>query len=253
MQNSDWTINTERIEPIEVSAEVSGIDAVDSKIEELYQKSSLPFDIEVLLDYARHLNVSEASKRAPWVYKLLDVDYSLGPSGYTLRFNFKAKPNTFGFFQLLEYDAIYRPMKYVFLPFGLTSCPACFSRQIAEYACAHVHECVKNLFAVKGLKIHPKATLGTALSKYPAEFDAGIYEIIDSTNELVWGRAKHKFDVELPRLQLLSLAESLAVYFVCRKLGLTLLQQAGTLNDIVAEIKRGINGERVLIGHDWAI
>ena len=253
MQNSDWTIDAEKIEPIEVLAKVSGIDAVDGKIEELYRKGSLPFDIGVLLDYARHLNVSEASKRAPCVYKLLDMDYSLGPGGYGLRFNFRAKPNTYGFYQLLEYDAIYRPMKYVYMPFGLTSCPACFSRQIAENACAHVHECIKNLFAVRGLKIHPKATLGKAIYKYPREFDLDTYGLIDSANKIVYGRAKHKFDVELPRLQLLSLAESLAVYFVCRKLGLTLLQQAGTLDDIVAEIRRGINREKVFIGMAWFI
>lgn len=253
MQNNDWTIDAQKIEPVEVPAEISGIDAVDTKIEQLYRKGSLPFDVGVMLDYARHLNVSEASDRAPWVYKLLDMDYSLGPGGYGLRFNFKTKPNTYGFFQLLKYDAVYRPMKYVYNPFGLTSCPACFSRDIAENACAHVHECVKNLFAVRKLKIHPRATLGTALSKYPSEFDSGTHALIDSVNQTVYGRAKHKFDVELPRLQLLSLAESLAVHFVCRKLGLTLLKQAGTLDDIVAEIRRGMNRERVFIGMEWGI
>jgi hypothetical protein len=253
MQHSDWIIDGEKIEPMEVLTEVSGIDAVDGKIEELYRKGSLPFDIGVLLDYARHLNISEASKRAQWLYKLLDMDYSLGPGGYGLRFNFKVKPNTYGFFQLLKYDAIYRPMKYVYMPFGMTPCPACFSRDIAENACAHVHECVKNLFGVKGLKIHPRATLGKAISSYPEEFDSDTYELIDSANKVVYGRAKHKFDVELPRLQLLSLAESLAVYFVCRKLGLALLQQAGTLADVVAEIRRGINGEKAFIGMTWFI
>jgi hypothetical protein len=253
VQNSDWIIDAQKIEPIEVSSQVSGIDAVDSKIGELYRKSSPPFDIRVLLNYARHLNVPDASKRASWVYKLLDMDYSLGPGGYGLRFNFKAKPNTYGFYQLLKYDAIYRPMKYVYMPFGMTSCPACFSRDIAENACAHVHECVKDLFAVKRLRIHPKATLGKAISMYPEEFDSDVYDLIDSVNRIVYGRAKHKFDVELPRLQLLSLAESLAIYFVCRKLGLTLLQWAGTLDDIVAEIKRGMTGEKVFIGMTWFI
>ena len=170
MSNSDQIIDADKIEPEEVPAEVSGVDAVDGRIEQLYCNTNLPFDIGVILDYSRHLNVSEASKRAPWVYKLLDMDYSLGPGGYTLRFNFKSKPNSFGFFQLLKYDSIYRPVKYVYLPFGLTSCPACFSRQIAEYSCAHVHECVMNLFSVRGLEIHPKTTLGRAISKYPGKY-----------------------------------------------------------------------------------
>jgi hypothetical protein len=253
MQNSNWAIDARKIAPVEVSAEVSGVDAIDTKIEELYRKGGLPFDIGVVLDYARRLNASKTSGRAPWVYKLLDMDYSLGPGGYALRFKFETEPNTYGFFQLLKYDAIYRPMKYVYKPFGLTSCPASFSRDIAENACAHVHECVKNLFGVRGLKIHPKATLGTALIKHPGAFDPGTYALIDSVNQTVYGKTKHKFDVELPRLQLLSLAESLAVYFVCRKLGLTLLGEAGTLPDVVNEIRRGMNGERVFIGMEWGI
>jgi len=253
MQRKDWVVDATKIQPVEILPEVSGVDAVDTQIANLYRKVSLPFDIAVMLDYARHLNVSEAPARAPWVYKLLDMDYSLGPGGYGLRFNFETKPNTYGFFQLLKYDAIYRPMKYVYMPFGMTPCPACFSRDIAENACAHIHECVKNLFAVRGLKIHPKATLGTALYKYPGEFDSGTYALIKSINQLIYGRTKHKFDVELPRLQLLSLAESLAVYFACRKLGLALLQKAGTLADVVAEIKRGMNGEKAFIGMTWFI
>lgn len=253
MSNSNWIIDADKIEPKEVSAEVSGVDAVDGRIEQLYRKANLPFDIGAMLDYARHLNVPKASKRAPWAYKLLEMDYSLGPGGYALRFNFKTKPKTYGFFQLLKYDAIYRPMKYVYMPFGLSSCPACFSRDIAENACAHVHECVKNLFTVRELKIHPRATLGRAISKYPEEFDSGAYGLIDSVNKIIYGKAKHKFDVQLPRLQLLSLAESLAVYFVCRKLGLILLQQAGTLDDVVAEIRRGTSQKGVFIGQDWFI
>lgn len=251
MQKNSWTVDAGKIQPVEVSAEVSGVDAVDIGIEQLFRGGGLPFDIAVVSDYARHLNVPEVSKRAPWVYKLLDTDYSLGPGGFALEFDFEA--NTYAFFQLLKYDAIYRPMKYVYDPFGLTSCPSCFSRQIAENACAHVHECVKHLFAVKGLKISAKATLGRALSKYPGEFDTGTYALIDLVNKTVYGRTKHKFDVGLPRLQLLSLAESLAVYFVGRRLGLTLLGQAGTLNNIVAEIRRGMNGERVFIGMKWGI
>jgi len=253
MQESAWAIDAERIEPIEVMPEVSGLDAVDDRIEELYRRGSLPFDIGVLLDYAGKLNVSETSERAPWVDKLLDMDYSIGPGGYALRFNFKARPHTYGFFHLLKYDAIYRPMKYVYMPFGMTSCPAGFSRDIAENACAHVHECVKNLLAVKGLRIHPKITLGKAIYNYRNELDPDTYELIDSVNKIVYGRAKHEFDVELPRLQLLSLAESLAVYLLCRRLGLALLRQAGTLNDIVAEIRRGMSGEKVFIGMTWFI
>ncbi len=139
------------------------------------------------------------------------------------------------------------------MPVGLTSYPACFSRDIAQNACAHIEECVKNLFSVKGLRIRPKATLGTMTSKYPNEFDSNTLSLINSVNRIIYGRTKHKFDVELPRLQLLSLTESLAVYLVCRILGLRLLQEAGTLTDIVDEINRGRSQRGVFIGQDWFI
>ena len=181
------------------------------------------------------------------------MDYSLGPGGYALRFNLKTRPETYAFFQLLEYDSIYRPMKYVYMPFGLTSCPACFSRDIAQNACAHVEKCVLNLFKVRSLRISPKAPLGAMTRKYPDEFDPNTLSLINSVNSLIYGKTMHEFEVELPRLQLLSLAESLAVYFVCRVLGLKLLQQAGTLTDIVNEINRGRSQEGVFIGMEWFI
>jgi hypothetical protein len=188
-----------------------------------------------------------------WVYELLEMDYRLGPGGYGLRFNLTNKPYTYGFFQLLKYDPVYRPMKYVYMPFGMTSNPANFSRDIAENACAHVHECIKILFSSRRLPIHPRATLGTAIKKYPGEFDSDTYGMIDSINKGVYNRAKHEFNVRLPKLQLLSLADSLATYFVCRILGLRLLQQANTLIDVIAEIKRGETQRGVYIGQDWFI
>jgi hypothetical protein len=188
----------------------------------------------------------------PWVKKLLAMDYSLGPGGYALRFNLETNPKTYAFFQLQKYDSIYRPIKYVYKPFGMTFCPAASSRDIAENACAHVEKCVKNLFMVRNLKIHPKATLGKMVNRYPGEFDSNTLYIINSINDIIYGKTKHEFEVQLPRLQLLSLAESLAVYFVCRVLGLELLQQAGTLNDIVNEINRG-RSQKVFIGMEWAI
>jgi len=98
-----------------------------------------------------------------------------------------------------------------------------------------------------------KATLGAMLGKYPDEFDKDTLDLIKSVNGLVYGKTKHKFEVELPRLQLLSLAESLAIYFVCRVLGLRLLKQANTLTDIVNEINRGRSQKGVFIGMEWFV
>jgi len=253
MTNANWMIDADKIEPVKVLSTISDIDALDSRIEQLYQKANLPFDIKVILDFAKHLNVLQMSDRVPWVIKLLTTDYSLGPGGFALRFNLKTNPKTYTFFQLQKYDSIYRPMKYVYKPFGMTSCPAASSRDIAENACAHVEKCIKNLFFVRNLKTPPKATLGKMANKYPGEFDNNTLDVINKTNEIAYGKTKHEFEVQLPRLQLLSLAESLAVYFVCSVVGLKLLQQAGTLSDIENEINRGRSQKGVFLGMEWAI
>lgn len=251
MTEADWRIDVSSLEAIETPPEVGGVTALDSRIEHLYQKAKLPFDIVTIIDYAIHLNVPQTSERVPWIYKLMEMDKALGPGGYALRFRLDSQPKTYAFFQLRKYDSIYRPMKYVYMPFGLTSYPAGFSRDIAERACAHVEKCVLNLFESRGLGIESNATLGKMIYRYPNEFDGDTFGLIKSVNSLIYGKTKHKFDVELPRLQLLSLAESLAFYFVCRVLGLKLLQQAGTMTDILSEIKRGRTEKGVFIGMEW--
>lgn len=253
MTNNDWIIDAEKIVPLEVSPMTGDIDILDNEIEQLYKKANLPFDIKAISDYAKHLNVSQTSDRVPWVYKLLEMDYSLGPGGFALRFNLKTNLNTYAFFQLIKYDQIYRPMKYVYMPFGMAICPSAWSRDIAENACAHVEKCVKNLFEVKNLRMSPKATLGKMANRYPTEFNNNTFDIINSVNDIIYGKTKHQFEVQLPRQQLLSLTESLAVYFVCRVLGLRLLQQAGTLNDIENEIDRGRSQKGIYLGMEWAI
>lgn len=55
MSNTNWTIDADKIEPKEVSPRISGVDALDGRIEQLYQKANLSFYIKVILDYAKHL------------------------------------------------------------------------------------------------------------------------------------------------------------------------------------------------------
>lgn len=223
------------------------VNVIDSRVERLYSRFDFPFDIDSISEHAKQLNVPQRRKREPWVYKLLEVDMALGPGGYTLRFGRR----TFGFFHLLKYDAIYRPMKYVYLPFGLTSCPACWSRDIAENASAHVEQCVRLLLVARNIPVKPKATLGYMIGRNAKQFKHDILESIDAINKLIYGRTKHEFKIELPREQLLSLTESLLVYFVCRKIGLELLRDSGVLADIVMEINKGRTQRGIFIGQEW--
>lgn len=253
MEDTNWRIDASKIELTEIAPTIADIDTLDRRIEKLYTKTKLPFDTKLIIDYAKNLNTPHIDIRAPWVYKLIELDYSLGPGGYALRFNLEPQSRTYGFFQLLKYDEIYRPMKYVYMPFGLTYCPACWSRDIAENAGAHLEKCVLNLLRVNNLRVREKPTLGWMLHRYPNMFDSETSSLINEVNENVYGKTKHKFDVELPRIQLLSLVESLAVYFVCRQLGLKLLKEAGTLSDVIKEIIRSRTEGGVFIGMDWFI
>lgn len=250
VKEDSWRIIGDLLDTTKVRKfQAKGVEVIDSRIEHLLTQFDFEFDVVTISELAMKLNVSQIRKRAPWVYKLLELDRSFGPGGYTLIF----RRRTFGFGQLLKYDAIYRPMKYVYLPFGLTYCPACWSRDIAENACAHVEQCVRLYLTTKNIPVKPKATLGHMLGRNQSEFSLNIFNCIKSLNNFIYGRTKHEFKIELPREQLLSLTESLIVYFVSRILGLTLLRECGVLSDIVDEIERGRTEEDIFIGQEFFI
>ena len=220
---------------------------IDSRIEQLYQRLSVPVSINDVVDLAGNLNTEIIAARVPWVNKLLEIDRSLGVGGFIIDFDV----DRFGIFQLLKYDEIYRPMKYVYLDICDTGHPAAFSRNIAENACAHVEKCLGLYLKIKsGARVppKPKPTLGRILGYSQKFLDSDSSESIRSLNELVYGKTKHKFDVALPRQQLLSLTESLLIYFVSRKIGVHLLTACGAINDVTSEIIRGQTEENAYVG-----
>ena len=253
--NDGFFLNgTDMTEFEEYQDEILDVVTVNIHIQKLFADANLSVDIDKIQELAPYLNITEISKRAPWVYKFFEIDQSLGPCGFAFKFDMESKPRTYGFYQLLKYDPILRPIKYVYMPFGMSSCPAAFSRDIAQNACAFVEMCMKNLFLTRNLRIHPKATLGTMLYKYPNEFDSATFGLIEVLNRHVYGKTKHEFDVGLPQKQLLTSSESLAVYLVCRVIGLNLLQEAGTLEDIENQIILSqSHPEKVVIGQEWFV
>ena len=54
MTNPNWKIDADKIKPKEASPTISGVDALDDRIERLYRKANLPFDIGVILDYTTY-------------------------------------------------------------------------------------------------------------------------------------------------------------------------------------------------------
>ncbi|MDO8686982.1 MAG: hypothetical protein Q7K41_00155 [Dehalococcoidales bacterium] len=126
---------------------------VNIHIQKLFADAKLPVAIDKIQELAPYLNLTEISERTPWVYELFEIDQSLGPCGFAFKFDMESKPRTYGFWQLVKYDPILRPIKYVYMPFGMSVCPAGFSRDIAQNACAFVEMCMKNLLFTRKLRI----------------------------------------------------------------------------------------------------
>ena len=51
MTGKDWMIDTEKIKPGQISPKISGVDALDHRVEQPYQEANLPFEIKVILNY----------------------------------------------------------------------------------------------------------------------------------------------------------------------------------------------------------
>ena len=227
---------------------------INNDIRGFYADARLSIELETIQELAPFLNSVELSERAPSLEKLYEIDCSLGPCGFDYKLNVASKPRTYSFYQILKYDRILRPIKYVYMPFGMSSYPASFSRDIAQNACAYVEMCMQNLFLTKGLRFNPKAPLGTMLYQYQKEFDTNTFKLIEALNRNVYVKAKHEFSVNLPKKQLLTLSESLASYLVCRVIGLALLKEAGVLEDIINLVKLSkTNPKEIVIGQTWYV
>ncbi|MBM3132338.1 MAG: hypothetical protein FJZ95_04810 [Chloroflexi bacterium] len=100
----------------------------------------------------------------------------------------------------------------------------------------------------------PKATLGKLLSLNSDKIGYDLFHKIDTLNKLVYGRTKHDFKIAAPREQLLSLVESLVIYFVSRRIAVELLTECGVANQIADDLRKAENGQDgVFIGQTWSI
>lgn len=59
MTGKDWMIDAEKIKPDQVLPKISGVDALDHRVEQPYQEANLPFEIKVILNYTKHLFVTQ--------------------------------------------------------------------------------------------------------------------------------------------------------------------------------------------------
>jgi hypothetical protein len=215
---------------------------VDKQISQLYEQSQVGVDESELLAIADHVNTTDFKSRVPWVDKLLNLDMSLGVGGFIVVFDGKE----FGFFHLVKYNAVYRPIRYVYMDICLTLYPADFSRDQAKNACAHIEKTFHHYLETKGIRVRPRATLGYMLHNYDSSLDSGLVTQIDSVNNLIYGSTKHNYDVDVSKVHLLTLCESLMIYFVARKVCIALLEKCGAMQDVISEINK-----KAFFGQTW--
>lgn len=216
--------------------EIKNAFTIDSRIEQLHQKFELPVGIKEIIGLARELNTNNRHDRVQTVRQFLDIDRSLGLGGYLVNFD----SDTFSFYYVRMYGNVYRPIKHVYMDICQTISPATWSQAIAESSCEHVEQCLRVYLHHTGISIDNDPNLRQIL-----EATEGILSIM-LLDQLAYCRIKHGFQNETLRDQLLSLAESLIFYFICRKVGIRLLEECGALTDIADEILKGQTHKGVL-------
>ena len=88
---------------------MQNIYTLDNRIEKLYLTQHIPMKISEVKQIAMELT-QPVAQRIPIVHKLFAFDMSLGLCGFQLEYSDKE----FGFSQLLAFDHIFRPIKYVY-------------------------------------------------------------------------------------------------------------------------------------------
>ena len=219
------------------ACEIKNTFTIDSRIEQLHQKFELPVGIKEMIGLAKELNTSNRHDRVRTVKQFLDIDRSLGLGGYLVNFD----SDTFSFYYVRMYGSVYRPIKHIYMDICQTISPATWSQAIAESSCEHVEQCLRVYLQCSGISIDNDPNLRQIL-----EDTEGILKIM-LLDQLAYCKIKHGFHNETPRDPLLSLAESLIFYFICRKIGIRLLEECGALTDIADEILKGQTHKGVLI------
>jgi len=216
----------------------------DQNIIQLYDSLSIPVDKNELFAIAGNIDTPDFRSRVVWFNKLLDLDRSLGVGGFIPAYD----GYDYSFWHLLKYDAVYRPIRYVYMDVCMAANPSGFSRDQAKNACAHIEETVLLYLTTKGIHVNPKSTLGRMLHSYASSFDSSLIQQMKTINETVYVRVKHDYDVGSSKTHLFSLDDSLMVYFIARKICVALLQECGAMKDIISEIK-----QQKFFGQTWYV
>ena len=122
----------------------------------------------------------------------------------------------------IEDGAIFRPIQYVGSYLKHRSLEW-LTRSIVTMSCLHVENSLK-----RRLKIDGRLSIGMILKRGKAQsMSAGLVDVLWDLNEAVYNRSKHSIERTYAGGHTFSIADSLAVYLICRTLGFRILKDSG--------------------------
>ena len=90
-------------------------------------------------------------------------------------------------------------------------------------SCLHVENSLKRRFKIDG-----RLSIGMILKRGKAQsMSAGLIDVLWELNEVVYNRSKHSIERTYADGHTFSIADSLAIYLICRTLGFRILKDYG--------------------------
>ena len=122
----------------------------------------------------------------------------------------------------IEDRPIFRPIQYVGSHL-LHRSLEWLTRSIVTMSCLHVENSLK-----RRLQIDGRLSIGMILKRGKARhLEADLVEVLWELNEAVYNRSKHSIESTYADGHMFSIADSLAVYLICRTLGSRILKNSG--------------------------
>ena len=122
----------------------------------------------------------------------------------------------------IEDRPIFRPIQYVGSYLQHLSLEW-LTRSIVTMSCLHVENSLK-----RQLKVDGRFSIGMILKRGKARsLDPDLVETLWELNEVVYNEAKHSIEDTYADGHMFSIADSLAVYLICRTLGSRILKNSG--------------------------
>ncbi len=122
----------------------------------------------------------------------------------------------------IEDRLIFRPIQYVgmYLHGGSIEW---LTRSIVTMSCLHVENSLKDRLHIEG-----RLSIGMMLVRRKAHsLDADLVNVLWQLNETVYNKSKHTIERTYADGHMFSIADSLAVYLICRTLGFRILRDLG--------------------------